>query len=96
LLLSKDTAEHLVAELTADENWDGPRAREAVEDLTRRAGQLADELQEAIRAEVDRALDAAGYVRRAEFERLEARLAAVEAAQRGETPDLPFESGSDM
>lgn len=93
LLLTKDAAEELIHELTDDDGLERERAREIVDDLARRAGALRDELAGAVRHEVDQAVNAAGLVRRAEFDKLAAKVAALEArAAAGRT----FEGTSDF
>jgi len=97
LLLTKETAEQLVRELVEDDDRDPEQAETMSEELRRRAQALREEFSAAVREDLDRAIEAAGLVKRSDYEQLAARVAALEAEQRlHRSAALPFESTSEF
>lgn len=97
LLLTRETAEELVRDLLGEdreESEPGP-----VDRLRTRAESLRAEFAQTINDDLDRALAAAGLIRRAEFDRLAARVAALEAQlslRRVTGAGVPYESTSEF
>lgn len=76
LLMTKEAAEELIDELAGQEDDEGKR--KLLDELVEKGEKLRDQLGEAIRGEVDQAIERTGLVRRAEYEALLARVEALE------------------
>lgn len=92
LMLTREAVEELLGQ-PEDDVIEVDQRRELAEELLAKGRQLREELSLTIRREVDEALARSGLVRRAEYEALEARVAALEARLAG---DPGIESASDL